>query len=552
MTTTPVTPEAPRESNTAVWLGLAAVAFLPIVVGWGLAPLLAEHPRSWRALRSSRAIHVMILTWFSLGALFAGRALFQGQWMAAALLWLAGTAPLGYTAARLRMSRIATAVSDGSADPRVADRWRWSIWTGRVADASRAVQREWPPSILGQVVNDDARDALTRWRDRRHRRAQAPSWTRDGSLVLPTKPPRSIILGGSGSGKSVLLRWIALSALAANWRVAVLDAKGAFSDAEELLAAARKGAHACVWWQGDAGHSPYIGWMGGHHAVVRKALALLPSDGPTYYQQRAQRALYAVAQRNCWHSVPDLLFRLRHPADFVLDRDTLLSLTAKQRGGVSDIEAVASDVEAALIGLDGSVDGQASGENGSWSWDDDHATPWDLAVMSVDTGRSQGAIAAAALIFADLNAYRVGRRTPDARPLLVIVDEAAAILDHPSSPDLSILMEQVRSQGIGLVVAAQSVAGLGVQGARLLTSGADLLAGLTRDTEEVVRLAGTHRVVEVGHQAVDRSLTGVTTSREQHAHRVDPERLRNAGAGLFCVSESGQPVRWVVVRPPGT
>lgn len=532
------------------WL-LVLLLCLPCVVAWKLSPVLAEHPGWWDFRRWPSVAAVAVsgagataLAWSSESGLASMNWDLQAFALATALWWL-WLVPIAYVLARWRRGLIATSVSENRHDPRRADRVRRAVWRASHERASRVARGLTYPRHLGIFLEDDRRDWLTRKRDSRERhRGTHAAWQLPGTRIvtIPDEPRSAVVLGGTGSGKTVLLRRLTAAALASGWRVVFLDCKGNSEDAEHLLrlgGALRVGSTS---WPASA----FDAWRGDGAAVATKTARCLPLDAPTYYRHRAEAALFAIAEMGPWRTSAEVLDRLAAPAKWVTDRRALAALMVKE-GRTATHEAVASEVRAALRGVQGLVDGGP----GAWSWDDEETR---LIVVSLDAGANSAHRVAAGLMLADLNAYRQSRRGDDARPLIVILDEGSVLLDDPQAPDLAVLAEQVRSQGIGLVVAAQSVEGLGQQGARLLAAGGDLLAARTGDPEVIARLAGTVRVQEVAHQGAHggRKTTGVTTAREQAAHRLDPDRLREAPPGCFALVERGQPVRWSAVRPPGT
>jgi hypothetical protein len=112
-------------------------------------------------------------------------------------------------------------------------------------------------------------------------------------------------------------------------------------------------------------------------------------------------------------------------------------------------------------------------------------------------------------------------------------------------------MEQVRSQGIGLVVAAQSVETLGDCGPRLLGAGVDLWAGRMDSPEEIAMLIGTSKVTEQAHQGDQHGalLSGRTAAREQDALMVHPQVLRELPTWTWLVKEPRTEPRWAIVPP---
>ena len=552
--TSPDSAQDPGDS-ALIWLLAAAGALaLPIVLGWAIAPLLAEWPPAWKSPRVAIAVLGSCGVATVSVTVEAARAfalpLGDGTLVALALLWVA-TVPWGLAIGLARLPFLATALAEGRADPRHADKIRAAIRARTITDATARTATNLPPAVVGVVADQDRRDVLARWRDRRAQQRSTPLWpVAKGVLALPERPPRLICVGASGSGKTTALIALVAAALSAGWRVAVLDLKGSRDDADRYLNLAGRMQARAVWWRGGhLGTSPYDGWRGDTAACVKKASALLPHDGPSHYTQRATAAMLAVGSAGPWTSVADLLQRLHSPSRYVTDQAALAALTAR-KDGRTVAAAVAADLHAALGALGDSIDGG----QGSWSWDDDSTTAWDFAMVTADVGADRGNAAAVALMIADLDTYRSSRRGHAgalARPTLVIIDEAGALLDSDlAPPDLPHLSEQLRSANIGLVLAAQSVESLGPAGPRLMNSGCDLLVGRMPDPDQIVRLAGTQRVAEIAHQGnrAGATRTGRTAAREQHTHRLDPDHVRDARTGLFALLETGQSPRWVAIR----
>ena len=521
----------------AVAVGLACLLVLPLAAAWVLARPAAAHRWAWRRVgwRGRRGI---VAAWVLLvcGVLAWAGWLTTGPGLALAVVagW-AVMVPAGWLVFRLRLSLYGSALRAGALPPRSADRVRRAIWQAADADAyartgwrvvdgqPRAVVEPGKDApggcspagrrVLGVVVDDDRRHLLDRLADSTGRRSTSGNPWQDGPyLVMPAAPPRAVLLGDSGSGKTTALRAMTTAALLDGWRVLVLDGKGSPEDAADLAGIARALGLPAVEYP----RQPFDLWRGDASTVARLAAALLPHDGAQHYRDRDAGNLAAVASRGPWRSTADLLDRLRIPAPHV-DRATLAALVQRSEGVPSHM-ATYGAVLAALAPLAGLVD------RDGWGLDD--ADGWRLAVASLDAGANPAAPVMGAAMLASLDAYRVARRSRSARPLLVLVDEAGVMLDHPAAPPVARLAEQLRSAGIGLVVAGQSPHSLGEQADRLLSSGAALLTMRSAEPEAVITRVGTVRAAEVAHQGAAGLLTGVTAAREQAQHALDPDRVR--------------------------
>jgi hypothetical protein len=555
------------------------VILAPITFAWLGAPGWAEHPSAWR--KASRKARLTIITTATAGCIAVAFArndlvmlLLPARWpetLIAMMLWWAALVPIAVIVARLRVRSQGDALAGGRVDPTRADVIRSAAWEAQLQDLSTAAGVDVlsrpprvlqplhvPCDILGVTAVHDTRRARERSWTHRESRSAASSWRESSrsrnQLLLPGHPPRVVMLGGSGSGKTVAQHRMVISALSRGWRVLWLDGKGDPRDAlqlsEQALACGR-----CTRWLNLAapgGRDAYDLWRGEGSAVARKAAALMPrsgSGGTEHYAAWESYALTTLAEPP-WRSSAELLSRMRTPASYVgtgeSGRRALATLTTKQ-SGTRMIDSIAAQVTAAITPLAQFVDGQ---HGHAWSLDDD--SEWDLAIASIDPGAAAGAERVAAALLLDLDAYRIARRSADARPLLVVADELGGVLSDPRVVEaVPRLMEQVRSQGIGLVVAAQSVQTLGDCGPRLLGAGVDLWVGRIDSPDDVAMLIGTTKVTEQAHQGNQHGalLSGRTAAREQDALMVHPQLLRELPTWTWLVKEPRTEPHWAVVPP---
>lgn len=558
--------------------GLLAVAVLPLAVGWHLTPILGESATVWArrrtlmlrvGLAATLGLALLVMSW---GTLLAwGVPWGWGTTAALAVGWLL-LSPSALVLALWRMPRLSTRASQNRTAPAVTDRVRQASWQGMILRARRAVQG-YGACALAVVVLADTRDRWTRWRDARHARPPESQWVRPtcyswwlrvltepGELVvLPDDPPRVVIIAVSRHGKTSAQRDLVLHGLQRHWRVVVFDLKGDTGDAAAYIEdAAAQGRTALRWSE----RCPFDPFAGGNEASVEVIAALLPSSGSTDSQQQhwANQSKDLVrAMQTGREGSPKSMSQLRawlyDPLEHMHPDER--SSWRGNRVNQDSLAHAVGDVRRAIEGVrSGWLDGGLHPHG--WSWDENPKNPWDLVVVSGSDEATRRGVRA---MLADLTHYRVlenGRRrwTNDSdkregdpaaydRPMLILLDEAASILDAPGAPAIAVEVEQIRASGIGLGVAAQSYVGLGDQRERLVTSGATLLIGNTPAPEELSQLAGTVRGQEVAHQGDERGLTGGTSAREQHQAALDPDRVRSLPPGVWALLEPGQPVRWI-------
>jgi hypothetical protein len=143
----------------------------------------------------------------------------------------------------------------------------------------------------------------------------------------------------------------------------------------------------------------------------------------------------------------------------------------------------------------------------------------------------------------------VGRRA-GRRPSLLVFDEFSALAGGRAQA-LN-LVERARSAGSGIVLAAQSAAGLGEQRERerLLAAASAVILFRSPMPAELAALAGSERVPEAAWQVEDGAVTGRATITEQHRARVDQDAIRAARTGEAAIIAAGRVERCIVLRAP--
>jgi hypothetical protein len=231
-----------------------------------------------------------------------------------------------------------------------------------------------------------------------------------------------------------------------------------------------------------------------------------------------------------------------------LDADELTALWEGHPLELKDVEVMAehlpgtrlryADFFAALAG---------AFDRGEWSYED-----VDLAVLTVPTLLSKAeADAAMRVVLEDYGHYATGRKPRETEDALLILDEFSALA---SGVDSAInLAERVRDVGVQVVVAAQSVEGLGNQhqAPRLLASCAGgVVVHQCPDPERLLALAGTVRDVEHNWEVDRWGPRGVAKARMRERSRIDPELVRAAAPGEAWVIQAGHAVHLRVLPPP--
>jgi hypothetical protein len=155
------------------------------------------------------------------------------------------------------------------------------------------------------------------------------------------------------------------------------------------------------------------------------------------------------------------------------------------------------------------------------------------------------------VVLEDYGHYATGRKPRQGEDALLVLDEFSALA---SGVDSAInLAERVRDVGVQVVVAAQSVEGLGDhrQAPRLLASCAGgIVVQQCPDPERLLALAGQVRVLEHNWELDFYGPRGLAKARMGERPRIDPEAVRQAQPGEAWVIQAGHAIHLRVLPPP--
>jgi hypothetical protein len=312
------------------------------------------------------------------------------------------------------------------------------------------------------------------------------SW-RQGRYVVPPAQLRGkamAVVGAPGAGKTLTLLRLAYVAGRLGRKVCFADCKGTDPTlVPALIAAYRLGnptARVGCW------PTTAMDMWRGTPAQVQSRLLAVEQFTELFYQRVASAGLRLALTAPDMPPVDGSDELLRR-----LDPDELAVLWEGRPLQLKDIEAIGQHLPGARLryadffaALAGAFD------RGHWSYED-----VDLAVLTVPTLLSKAeADAAMRVMLEDYGHYRKPREGEDA---LLVLDEFSALA---SGVDSAInLDERVRDVGVQVVVAAQSVEGLGDhrQAPRLLASCAGgIVVHQCPDPERLLALAGMVRTLE--------------------------------------------------------
>jgi type IV secretory pathway TraG/TraD family ATPase VirD4 len=354
----------------------------------------------------------------------------------------------------------------------------------------------------------------------------------------------TLVLGATGSGKTVTQTWILCSAIEAGLGAVVIDPKGDQLMREQLAAAASQCGREFVEWT-PAGPNVYNPFgHGSASEIADRALAGERFTEP-HYQRQAQRYLgYAVRALRCADitvSLSELVDQLdpaaleelaqrlpRKQADATTHYLTRLS--ARQRtdlSGVRDRLAILAESDLAQW-LDPATSGQ-------FVFDLLSAMRRRAVVyfaLEVDSWPLLARMLAAAIVGDVRGAMSALQRSPV--PSVVAIDEFAAV----AADQVAHLFGRARSAGISLLLGTQELSDLRLEERvqlrdQVLGNLSSLIAHrqvVCESAELVSGLAGSHGVWRTSQTAAG----GWTRSRSSAA-LLAPERIRSLAVGDAAV-----------------
>ncbi|MEA9986095.1 hypothetical protein [Subtercola sp. RTI3] len=349
-------------------------------------------------------------------------------------------------------------------------------------------------------------------------------------LPLASSSVRALIIAESGTGKTVLINGLILCALEYGWPVFFLDAKGDPADAEALVKIAESYGRTAI----DTGAWNFFN--GTAQQVTAKLMRLMPPpDGANqHYLDEVRGVLQAVQNESAISSVANLRERLTQPQRFVRDQWDL-DLVMKEVDSRSKLTAGQRALQSLLVALRPLE--EWIGEDG-WSYDQPKADVTVIPLSPIDDAQAR----LGDLLLLDMRNFLVNRlKRRDKSPVIIIVDEFAQLVTDTSDPGdtAASLFETGRSAGVGVILVAQSTAGISndeTKRKRALSSGAALIIGRTKDPEEVVKFAGTAMRMEASGEAAGDELK---SARAQHTYVIPPQEVREANDGSFWIIQAG-------------
>ncbi len=408
------------------------------------------------------------------------------------------------------------------------------------------------------VIAAVARDPATAWRARNkpvaiNEEGLAIGHDEHGRAVrIPMREgsgSHTLIVGATGSGKTVTEAWIVARAVEHGHAAVVVDPKGDELLRDQARYSALGAGREFLEWSpgGPCVYNPYA--HGSPNEIADKALAGEPYSEPHYLRQ-AQRYL-AHAVRAAGHRLtPRRLLELMDPRELEL---AARAITDESQAGelFAYLDSLDARQRAGLVGTRDRLAILVESELGRWLEPRAGVPCIDLLAavrsravvyfrLEADRLPLLAGMLGAAIVQDLLSVAAACQRAP--APAIVAIDEFSAI----EAAGVARLFGRARSAGLSLLLATQELADLRAAGDQLLEQVLGNVETVVAhrqsvpdSAELIAQLAGTRESWSKTYQLSHGIATGRSTRTPGREYVIHPEAIKALGPGRAAVTRPG-------------
>lgn len=329
-----------------------------------------------------------------------------------------------------------------------------------------------------------------------------------------------VIVGESGSGKTeTLLRIAQGAAYCYGWKVFYIDGKGSVRTARKFFASMYDAGVSKIAYFPDA---TYNGWRGDARALYNKLLSILEFDERAPFWKSMAEMVVGLAV-NSKAGVP------RNSTEFLrlLNQQVLRGLY-KGRPQENNIASLNTDFFTGIYSRYYAFFDALRGKlDRGWAFEN-----VDAAYILINGFHLKHEAASLGRFFLEEVSQFLASRKREEDKILFIVDEYSALKEN-SAEGACNLATRAREFGAGIILSAQSYAGLGKDkdAEEILDSVNSIILHSSSNPEKFVERAGTRPAREIGHQIDRGARTGLGTMRVQEQFKVLPNSVRKFDKG---------------------